>query len=218
MLDRKLMVIIVLHSLLAMVCINVLAYYWVINFGMSQLHAENHLLENIQVTLLALTTIAFLTHLLHTGKYHHFFALCGALFCFSSILRELDVETFDIPEILILLGSGTGKHIMLVSLWLFLTGYGVFNYQKIKPRCWRDLILENATLVIFLGGCLLIFGGLYDQRIIDVHHRQFYEELLETNGYLLIWVGSIMYASYFKNGVEIPEPSHLFSEQPDDDT
>jgi len=62
MLDRKLMVIIVLHSLLAMVCINVLTYYWVFNSGMSQLHAENHLLENIQVTLLALTTMAFLTH------------------------------------------------------------------------------------------------------------------------------------------------------------
>jgi hypothetical protein len=212
MLDRKFLVIIVLLSLLTLVCMNALVYYWVINSGMSQLHAENRLLENTQVILLALTTIAFLTHLLHTGKYHHLFALCGALFCFSSILRELDVETFAIPEILILLGSGTGKKVMLVSLWLFLTGYGVFNYQKIKPRCWRDLILENATLVIFLGGCLLILGGLFDRRIIDVHHYQLYEELLETNGYLLIWVGAIMSAPYFKNGVEIPEPSHRFSE------
>ncbi len=212
MFDRKIMITIVLLSLLTMACVNVLTYYLVFNSGMSQLHAENNLLENIQVTLLALTTIAFLTHLLHTGIYHHLFALCGALFCFSSILRELDVETFAIPEILILLGSGTGKHIMLVSLWLFLTGYGVFNYQKIKPRCWRDLILENATLVIFLGGCLLIFGALLDDHIIEVHHYQFYEELLETNGYLLIWVGAIMSAPYFKNGVEIPEPSHLFSE------
>jgi len=206
------MITIVLLSLLAMACVNVLTYYLVFNSGMSQLHAENNLLENIQVTLLALTTIAFLTHLLHTGKYHHLFALCGALFCFSSILRELDVETFAIPEILILLGSGTGKHIMLVSLWLFLTGYSVINYQKIKPQCWRDLILEKSTLVIFLGGCLLIFGALLDDHIIEVHHYQFYEELLETNGYLLIWVGAIMSAPYFKNGVEIPEPSHLFSE------
>lgn len=212
MLDRKLMVIIVLLSLLAMVCMNVLTYYWVINSGMSQLHAENNLLENIQVTLLALTTIVFLTHLLHTGRYHHFFALCGALFCFSAILRELDVETFAIPEILILLGSGTGKRVMLVSLWLFFIGYIVFNYQKIKPRFWYDLIFEKATLVIILGGCLLIFGDLFDRRIIDVHHRQFYEELLETNAYLLIWVGAIMSAPYFKNGVEIPELSYRFSE------
>jgi len=218
MLDRKLMVIIVLLSLLAMVCMNILTYYWVINSGMSQLHAENNLLENIQVTLLALTTIAFLTHLFHTGRYHHFFALCGALFCFTAILRELDVETFAIPEILILLGSGTGKRVMLVSLWLFLIGYIVFNYQKIKPRFWYDLIFEKATLVIILGGCLLIIGDLFDRRIIIVHHRQFYEELFETNGYLLIWIGAIMSAPYFINGVEIPEPSHRFSEQPDDDT
>jgi hypothetical protein len=210
--ERTLMTKIILLSLLAMVCINVMVYYWAVNYDMSQLHAENHFLENIQVTLLALTTIAFLTHLLYTGNYHHFFALCGALFCFSSILRELDVEKFAIPEILILLGSGTGKKVMLVSLWLFLTGYGVFNYQKIKPRCWRDLILENATLVIFSGGCFLILGGLFDRHIIEVHHYQLYEELLETNGYLLIWVGAIMSAPYFKNGVEIPEPSHRFSE------
>ena len=212
MFDRKITVSIVLLSLLTLVCLNILATYWVINSGMSQLHAENNLLENIQVTLLALTTIAFLTHLLHTGKYHHLFALCGALFCFSSILRELDVETFDIPEILILLGSGTGKHIMLVSLWLFLTGYGVFNYQKIKPRCWRDLILENATLVIFLGGCLLIFGALLDDHIIEVYNYELYEELLEMNGYFLIWAGAIMSAPYYKNKVAIQVPSHSFLE------
>lgn len=202
MFDRKLMVTIVLLSLLVMVCLNILASYWVFYSGMSQLHAENNLLENIQVTLLVLTTVISLTHLLHAGKYHHAFALFLALFCFSSILRELDVETFSIPEILILLGSGTGKHIMLASLWLSLTGYSVINYQKIKPQYWRDLILEKSTLVIFLGGWLLIFGGLFDRRIIDVYHYQFYEELLETNGYLLIWVGAIMSSPvYKKNGV-----------------
>jgi hypothetical protein len=195
MFDRKLMVTI---SLLGMVCLNILASYWVLYSGMSQLHAENHLLENIQVALLALTTVISLTHLLHAGKYHHAFALYLALFCFSSILRELDVETFSIPEILILLGSGTGKHIMLASVWLSLTGYSVINYQKIKPQYWHDLFLEKSSLVIFLGGGLLIFGGLFDRRIIDVYHYQFYEEILETNGYLLIWVGAIMSAPYFK--------------------
>ena len=212
MFDRKIMVSIVLLSLLTLVCLNILATYWVINSGMSQLHAENNLLENIQVTLLVLTTLAFLTHLLLAGKYHHAFALYVALFCFSSILRELDVETFAIPEILILLGSGTGKKIMLASLWLFLAGYSVINYQKIKPRYWRDLALEKSTLIIFLGGCLLIFGGLFDRRIIDVYHYQFYEELLETNGYFMIWVGAIMSAPYFKNRVGIPKQSRFFSE------
>ncbi|RKZ49412.1 MAG: hypothetical protein DRQ48_02440 [Gammaproteobacteria bacterium] len=189
---------IIFLSLLAMVCINVMVSDWVVNSDMSQLHAENHFLENIQVTLLVLTTIIFLTHLLYTGNYHHFFALCGALFCFSSILRELDVETFAIPEILILLGSGTGKKIMLISFWILLAGYGVFNYQKIKPQYWRALLLENATLVIFLGGCLLIFGGLFDRHIIETFHYQLYEELLETNGYFLIWAGAIMSAPYYK--------------------
>ena len=61
MFDRKIMITIVLLSLLAVVCLNILASFWVFNSGMSQLHAENNLLENIQVALLALTTVAFLT-------------------------------------------------------------------------------------------------------------------------------------------------------------
>jgi hypothetical protein len=173
-------------------CFDILVSHWVINFNMSQLHAENGLLENLQVALLILTTTAFIAHSLHEGQYHPFYSLSGALLSFSFFIRELDVKALDIPSIFIFLGSGIGKKTMLTMLWLFLIGYGVINYQKIKPRYFRDLVFEKSACTIFLGGGLLILGGLFDRKIIETGNNQFFEELFELNGYYMMLMGVLL--------------------------
>lgn len=83
--------------------------YAVFLLGDMSTYGEDGLLENIQSVVLFITSIVFLIPGLYRKRDGKLVFLFFSLLSFSFALREVDVETFDIPSILIVMGSGIGK-------------------------------------------------------------------------------------------------------------
>jgi len=173
------------------VCFDIFAGYLVIGLDMRHLHEENGVLENIQVILLALTILVFAIQLYKRKDSHPVFSLAGAFLCIVFILRELDVEELDVPQIFILLGSGTGRNILMAALGILLAVYALKNQHSIR-QFLPAFFFETSSLTILMGMLFLVFGGLFDKNIIETEYYQFFEEIFEVTGYFLIFAGAVL--------------------------
>jgi len=176
---------------LTICCFDIVAAYLVIGLEMTQLHEENGLLENIQVLLLALTIAAFFLQLYFRKNSHRIFPLSGSFLCLVFILRELDVEKLNVPQIFIILGSGSGRNILMAVLGVSLLIYAIFNFRSIRLLL-PQFFLKTSSLTILAGVLFLVSGGLFDKEIIETVHYQFFEEILEVNGYYLMLAGAVI--------------------------
>jgi hypothetical protein len=158
--------------------------------GNTEIVKEDQALENYQVILLFICGTVYLQTLFYAQKGQKLFPAAGALLCFSFILRELDVEKFDLPEIIILLGHGIGRNIMLIGLWLLLAVLFVRN-SKHYLGIAVNLLMTRSALLMVAGGLLLILGDLFEDKIFGVTFHQLYEELSELNGYFFILLAAL---------------------------
>jgi hypothetical protein len=164
---------------------------------------EDHSLENNQVILLFISGLIYLWTLFHVQKGHKLFPCAGALLCLSFILRELDVEKFDLPQAIILLGHGLGRNILLICLWLLVIALFLRNYKHYMAIA-VSLLKTRSALFMFVGGLSLIVGSLFDDRVFDVDAYQLYEELSELNGYYFILLASL---NLFFNLARLDQPT-----------
>jgi len=172
-------------------CFGIFVGYLVIGLDMSHLHAENGLLENIQVILLTLTIVVFIMQYFFCENSHRFFSLAGSFLCLVFVLRELDVEDLDLPQLIIMLGSGSGRNILMALLGLALFVYAVKNFRAIRVFI-PAIFYETSSLTILVGLLFLIFGGLFDKGYIENVYSQFFEEILEVVGYYLLFTGAVI--------------------------
>ncbi len=177
--------------ILGICCFGIIAAYLVIGLEMSQLHEENGLFENIQVLLLALTIAVFFLQIYFKRNAHGIFPLAGSFLCLVFILRELDVEKLDVPQIFILLGSGVGRNVLMAVLGVSLLIYAILNFRSIRGFL-PQFFFETASLIILAGLLFLVLGGLFDKETIETVHYQFFEEILEVTGYYLMLTGAII--------------------------
>ena len=119
-------------SILALVWI-VGVIFWSLFSGVwlenTSVFSENGLLENVQALTLIITLFFFLAPTFNRFRSDR---LLGVFFCFltlSFILRELDIETFDLPNILILMGSGQGRNLLLAVGILSTIGFALFKFR-----------------------------------------------------------------------------------------
>ncbi len=170
---------------------DLLISYFVIVHDMSQLYKENGLLENIQVILLLLTMSFLFLQFYFRANSHRFFSLAGLLLCLVFILRELDVEKLDVPQIVIVLGSGSGRNVLMVVLGLALFVYAVRHIDAIRGFV-PGYFYTISSLTVLVGFLFLISGGFFDKESIVKEHNQFFEEILEFTGYYLLFTGAVM--------------------------
>jgi hypothetical protein len=181
-------------GLIAILLIDASFIYEVEIEGKAEIAKEDHTLENNQAILLLICGAVYLQAMLHTQKGQKLFPATGALLCLSFILRELDVEKFDLPQVIIFLGHGLGRNIMLISLWLLVTLLFIRNFKHYLGIA-DYLLMTRSTLFMTAGGLLLIVGDLFEDRIFAVNFHQLYEELAELNGYFFILLASLSLSS-----------------------
>ncbi|MEY4640492.1 MAG: hypothetical protein RLZZ227_486 [Pseudomonadota bacterium] len=173
--------------------VNAVILQAVIYFEYELLHAENGPLEAVQAGLLAVGIVLFLLR----ARLHEMpavFNLAASLFCFTSLLREVDVETFDIPVFMQMLGSGTGKRVLLGGLWLVL---GYWLWREWNVRGLSRLLLNGRQLRLICAILLMFMISLViDQQLVAHRHATLFEEMAETNAYLLIVCGAL--AGFFQ--------------------
>ncbi len=165
--------------------------YLVFSKGMVQLHEENGFLENLQVFFLFLALCVFLVHSLFIKKSNPLFSFGGAFLCLAFILREVDVQTLDIAQILIVLGSGKGRNILIGVLGIVLFVYALRHFRDILSL-FPQILFEHFSLLFLLGMLLLVAGGVFDKELIPVPHSQFFEEALELAGYYCMFCSALV--------------------------
>lgn len=152
---------------------------------------ENGPLENLQVALLFFSSIAFLIPVARAERSYRCVLLAGTMLCYSFILRELDVEDLAVPQWVILLGSGTGRDILLGLGWvavgvLTLKSRAVFK-DTIKP-----ILFSRATMLIVISGLVLFSGSIFDHKDNKTPADQLAEEIIEVVGYGIFFLGALL--------------------------
>jgi len=155
---------------------------------------EDGLIESAQSLFIAFSMISFLYHAVRVKEIDPKLASFGlSLLSLTFLLRELDVETFDLPYYLIALGSGTGRNILLVSLWLILLGL-TLKYNTIEKKKIVTFLFTSYGQMLMLSALMLVLGAMMDKNVFSLQNEvtRFYEELLELLGYVYLFFASIL--------------------------
>ncbi|MDP7404141.1 MAG: hypothetical protein QF782_01745, partial [Porticoccaceae bacterium] len=78
---------------------------------------ENNLLENTQVLVLLLSLMLSIRTAINRVRKDKIISIFFSFLSFGFILREIDLEDFDLPTWIIVLGSGSGRTILLVTIF-----------------------------------------------------------------------------------------------------
>lgn len=175
-----------LVSLVVVTALNLLTVYFVVVFEYHHLHDENHLFENLQAILLGLGVLV--SSLLLRSTDRDVFVWAGlALLSFSFLLRELDLERLPLPDLLQAAGSGTGRAVVLGSLWLAWSA-GFMLRQRDKWRFIRSWVGSSTGICLALALLLLIGSAVMDKELLPFAHPRLLEELFEINAYaFMVW-------------------------------
>lgn len=149
---------------------------------------ENELVENFQGLMLFVSMMIFAVYLLRCDQSLQVIVYCGFLFFLTFLLRELDVESFKIPKLIIILGSGHGRNIFLLSLWLIALAY-LLEHARQNMKIVRQLFHSRSGSYYVIGGLLLVLGEILD--VIGGHGLPLYEELTEVVAYYFLLAGAI---------------------------
>jgi hypothetical protein len=175
----------------ALIATDLFFYYQVEIIGNLKVFKENQLLENLQALLIFIAGLSYSQAVPYVGKCRRLLPLGGALLSISFLLRELDVEKFDVPRwAAFLLGSGIGRNSLLTILWLSVVFLFVRNRRHYLPLA-LGLLTHRTGIYAILSGVLLITGSLFEEQVFNVKMYQFYEELAEMNGYFFLLLSAL---------------------------
>ena len=132
---------------------------------------------------LALALVFFLVPVFDSVRNDRLIAVFLSLLSLGFILRELDVEQFDLPNLLILLGSGKGRNLLLGTglLLTLVTALFKFRYYLSLSRCF---FRHGAGIATLFAGLFLVVGDIFEK--IDIPYHVLYEESLELVGYAIL--------------------------------
>lgn len=172
-------------SISLLVIANILFITVVSVTGHDRLHGENAILENFQVLLLTTggALYLWLSGKVSTADKYLYRGL--ALLSASFVLRELDLELLPVPALVQSLGSGFGRNLLLTLLWGWLF-YAWFNRVADKRRFIFAFLQSRSCLLLTSALLLLIGSALLDRGLVVPGQARLFEELAETNAYLLM--------------------------------
>ncbi|GAB5498647.1 MAG: hypothetical protein PsegKO_09580 [Pseudohongiellaceae bacterium] len=187
------------------VLVNSLFVYLVMAMGLDWVHSENALLENLQASLLAVSSIFYLWLAGKTGSPEKFLHLTLALLSFSFISRELDLERLPVPLFVQLVGSGFGRNLLLTLLWTWLL---VILLKKVadKRQFIADYLLTPNCLLLAFALSLLIFSALIDRQLVPLEEARLFEELAETNAYIFVLLPALSRMRQFSKSRSVSQP------------
>ena len=155
--------------------------------------AEDRLLEWIQVIFLASAALVSLARMIAGPLSERVFPF-GFLFLvfLSALLREVDVEDLPLPDVLVLLGSGPGRNIMMAIAWI------VYLFLLLRrPSRLPELahgFLTSRLGIYFTTGVLCYLATIpFDKKMLGLSRggHLFAEEALEVAGTLLLFLATL---------------------------
>lgn len=167
-------------------------------------YGENGIIENFQAGLLAVTGFIFLIPLiLKQARGDKLVLIFLSYLCFGFFLREVDVEYLDVPEILITLGSGKGRNIILAICFFSILGYALLHFRYYLDVA-KKFFQSTAGKVVLTAFAVLIIGEQFED-LEDLPHHVFIEELFELVSFFLLTSCAFLMWDNSKNH---PNPIH----------
>jgi len=172
-------------------CLGVVIWstYSVYGLNYAAFYMENGWLENAQVLTLSIACLVFFLPVVCQRRDDKLFLLFFSLLCLSFVLREVDVEKLEVPNILIFFGSGTGRNVMLATGFIAIFAWAVFNIKHYK-KTLSSFALSSVSILFVAAGLFLCIGGFFE-KLDFVQHHVFFEEILEFSGYVLILLAAL---------------------------
>lgn len=152
--------------------------------GNTHIYAENGPLENVQACVLAAAFLVYLVNAATERQSSRLILLSCSLLCYSFMLRELDVEQFDLPHPLIAIASGTGRNVTLAIAFAALLFYAVKNFSYYKTAALQFLRTRSGVLLM-LAGVFLYVAEFFEKNSAIPHHV-LWEEVIELFAFTLI--------------------------------
>ena len=163
--------------------------YSVYLLNQTSIYLESGPIENIQVFILTIACLVFLLPVIRQTRTDKLLLLFFAFLCLSFILREVDIEYLDIPNVLKFLGAGIGRKVMLVIGFIGMLFYAMLNMAHYKNILKLFFVSKEGVLII-MAGMFLYIGSFFEKTNL-VQHRTFFEEMSELIGYLLILLAAL---------------------------
>lgn len=157
--------------------------------GDAAIYSEDGLLETLQAILLGIGCLVFLAPVASRKKPGKLIFLFCSLLCYSFVVRELDVELLNVPEVVKFIGSGIGRNASLVLAFSAMLIYALANFSYYK-KAGLQFLKSKAGILLMLGGVLLQIGDLFEKSYALQHHV-FFEEFSELSGYVLILLSAL---------------------------
>jgi hypothetical protein len=140
-------------------------------------------LENAQGWVLLASCLLFLWPVLQRRPDRVVAAFCSLL-CLTLLLREVNVERLNLPGLLIFLGSGSGRNVMLVVLFLMLSAWALLTFSHTFDAALRFFRSLPGALLIAAAGCELA-GNVFNAAM-RFPRNVFFEETSELAAYCLL--------------------------------
>ncbi|MFT5904916.1 MAG: hypothetical protein ACI9E1_000505 [Cryomorphaceae bacterium] len=172
-----------------LILINGGVLYQVLKLGNSPIIDENNLVENLQVICYLFSAVILLINALRVLKLAKWLNLFFGVTCLSFVLRELDVEELNVPDLFILLGSGKGRNIMFIVAFVALFFVFFKNYRYVLMGL-KQLTRSPVVQLCLLGCFLLILGAVGDENDMEL-----LEEVSEMNGAILIALSAFTFVA-----------------------
>lgn len=189
-----------LIAIAAAAVLNIFLIYSVLFCGKTFLYEENNLIENMQAILFAGSFILLAVLGFGRSGVERVIVLFLSVICLTCFLREVDVERFSLPKIIVLLGSGMGRNLMLAAMFVLLF---IFSY-RLRAHISAALrsLLAKGLSVFIAGGIVCFIGNLFESLKRIFEYAAFMEEMTELNGAALVFLSAILFMIGMKKSAE----------------
>ncbi|MGJ8656382.1 MAG: hypothetical protein ACSHX6_08020 [Akkermansiaceae bacterium] len=161
--------------------------YEVFYGGKAELIEENNVVESSQVYLYIFSAVILLIKGFSVRHIDRWLYLFFGVTCLSFVFRELDVEDFDVPQIVILIGSGKGRNWIFIIAFTLLIHVFISRYMKVLKsfKQWKYSIVVQVCL---FGCSMLLLGAIGDE-----YDMPLFEEVCELNGAFFIALSALLF-------------------------
>lgn len=164
--------------------------------GYTSIANEYSLLESAQVCLLLISLVITIYTALDRVREDKIISIILSIALLGILLREIDLEDFNMPMWIIALGSGSGRTLLLSLMLAPVLLFMVVKYQQYYGLV-KNYFMSQVGISLILSFCLLLIGSLFEHEYLL--SRTLIEESLELIAYGLFFRGVfIMFQSETK--------------------
>ena len=165
-------------------------FYQAIILGHRVIYDEFQIMENLQAIFLVGSFLIFLYAFFKAEASEKAVVFTGMLLWLTMFLREVDFEEVNVPELIKWFLAGKVKDSILAVVWVVTLGY-LLKHRARTLSYVKSIVFSEVGMVVFTGGVLLVIGAIFEKLHFPQH--DFYEELSELNGYIFIFLGSLLF-------------------------